>query len=104
VATVNPELTYKPSANRATLRPNGDNWTLWVEHPDADRGDLHLVTHDEVDNSKGDHRLSDPKIVIEYVEECLKNVDYRAVRSDEPLQDPFIAVWTFAPADWLPSS
>ena len=37
-------------------------------------------------------------------QECLKNVDYRAVRRDEPLQDPFIAVWTFAPADWLPTT
>lgn len=26
------------------------------------------------------------------------------MRRDEPLQDPFIAVWTFAPADWLPTT
>ena len=42
--------------------------------------------------------------MIEYVEECLKNVHYRAVRGDEPLQDPFICGLDVAPPDWLSTS
>jgi hypothetical protein len=100
------ELRYDPLLTRAALRPNGDDWYVWLEHADGTPVHLLIFTHEEVARAVGEDQLSEDAVVVEYIEQRLVDAGYSAVLEDGPLPRlleggplprPFIGAWTLGP-------
>lgn len=100
------ELSYDPLLTRAALRPNGDDWYVWLEHADGTPVHLLVFSHDEVASAVGEDQLSEDAVVVEYIEQRLVDAGYSAVLEDGPLPrllkegplpKPFIGAWTLGP-------